>query len=61
VQCATGGLDSYDEVLDLVGQAGLYADAAFDYGAILGLVMDLREKVTEEEPRCAVSGGHVSR
>ena len=41
LHCADSGLEFYDEMLDLVGQAGLYADSAFDYGAILGITSTL--------------------
>ena len=54
VQCAGSGIDFYDEMLDLVGQAGLYADSAFDYGAILGVVMDGREKVNATKKKMII-------
>ena len=38
LHCADSGIEFYDEMLDLVGQAGLYADSALDYGAILGMI-----------------------
>jgi predicted ATPase len=45
VHVLESGLDAYDEGLELLGQAGLYADSAFDYGAILGVIMEAREHV----------------